>query len=98
MTRMTGSELAERIRQLSQGTSTGMIHETPARRGNKNRSGRQGRKQYAGRVTLRKVGGYSNWVRASYAPADKEMCVVVPKHTGMRDGVPFRSPGLHFQG
>lgn len=64
----------------------------PSRRANKNRSGRAGRKAYNGRKWVQAVGGTSDMARAMYAPADKELCKVVPGDTGYRNGKPFRSP------
>ena len=63
----------------------------PSRRQVKNASGRSGRKAYAGRQALARVGGYKNTVEAIYAPADKELCVVVPMSVGWKsNGEPNR--------
>lgn len=71
-------------RQLAQG-------EVPSRRAVKNRSGRTGRKQYQGQKTLARVGGVSSHMAAVYAPADKELCVVVDSRRGwLPDGRPNR--------
>jgi hypothetical protein len=67
----------------------------PSKRSNKNRSGRRGLKAYRGSKWVSAVGGMKDTVRAIYAPADYEMCRVVPFDTGMRDGEPFRSPNLY---
>lgn len=66
---------------------------SPSRRSNKNKSGRAGRRAWNGQRNLSSVGGYSNAVQAIYAPADKELCVVVPMETGwLPDGRPNREP------
>jgi hypothetical protein len=63
----------------------------PSRRSNKNHSGRTGRKAHNGRKALQKVGGSSNLIKAIYAPADKNLCVVVPMETGwLPNGQPNR--------
>lgn len=67
----------------------------PSKRGNKNRSGRRGLKAYRGHKWVAAVGGMKDPIRAIYAPADHEMCRVVPMTTGMRNGVPWRSPNLN---
>ena len=64
---------------------------TPSKRQVRNASGRAGRKSHNGQKALQKVGGYRNVMDAIYAPADKELCVVVPDSTGRKaDGTPNR--------
>lgn len=94
---LKGKALAERIQQLSQGTSSIMTPGSPSRHTTKVRSGRQGRKQYNSRVTLQRVGGFSSVLRAIEAPSDHEMCVVVPNGTGYKNNTPFRSPAQHYR-
>jgi hypothetical protein len=49
----------------------------PPKRQVKNKSGRAGRKLHNSRAAQRAVGGYADTMRAVYAPADTELCVVV---------------------
>jgi len=94
---LKGAALADRVRQLSQGTSVAMTSGTPSRKSTKVRSGRQGRKQYNSRITLQKVGGFSSALQAIAAPADHEMCVVVPHGTGYVNNTANRSPAHHYK-
>lgn len=63
----------------------------PSKRSVKNKSGRAGRKAYNGRQTLARVGGVSSTMAAIYAPADRNLCVVVPHDVGWKaNGDPNR--------
>ncbi len=65
--------------------------DAPSKRSVKNRSGRAGRKQANGARWVARVGGFADDVRATYAPADTEMCRVVPNNVGwLPDGRPRR--------
>ena len=89
--------IAQRVQELSQGKTSLMTPGVLGKRTTKARSGRQGRKQYQSRVTLAKVGGFASELKALQAPADHEMCIVVPSNTGMVDGRPNKSPAPHFR-
>lgn len=63
----------------------------PSRRQVKDRSGRSSRRAANSRRTLAAVGGFADDVKAMYAPADTEMCRVVPDSVGwLPDGRPRR--------
>lgn len=62
-----------------------------SKRANKNRSGKRNKAAWNAQRWVSKVGGYNDAVQAIYAPADKEMCVVVRSDRGYNpDGTPFR--------
>ena len=70
------------------------MSDVPSKSTNKNRSGRAGRKMYAGQHWLRRAGGKHRDHLASLADAGTPLCHVVPDHKGRTiSGAPNRNVG-----
>ena len=74
---------------------------SPSKRRNKIVSGRQGRKTFQGKETLRRAGGTSDLVGCMLEGPEgvfRDLCHTVPSDTGYRDGKPWRPAGERSSG